>query len=424
MGGGQPGDRAQPVTLACQRARFRLPEDFHYLNCAYMGPLPKAAERAGIEGLRAKRFPQAIAPEEFFRPADELREKFARLVSAERPEDVATVPSVSYAVSAIARNTKLGPGRNVVVLHEQFPGNVYPWRRLVAEQGGELRVVAPRGSGTGGSGPGSAADHDPSGGRSGGGGQGRGEGWTERILDRIDAGTAVVAMGTVHWTDGVRFDLSAVRERTREVGAALVLDGTQSVGAAPLDLATLQPDALVVAGYKWLLGPYSLSLAWFGDRYLDGVPLEETWIGRRGSENFAGLVEYVDDYQPGAVRFDVGQRSNFALVPALAASLDLILEWRPERVSAYCARLVAGVLPRLRALGLGVEDDRWRSPHLFGLSLPAGADAERVKACLASYRVGVSFRGSSIRVSPNVYNTEDDMAVLAAAMEDALLPNH
>ena len=424
MGGGQPGDRAQPVTLACQRARFRLPKDFHYLNCAYMGPLPKAAERAGIEGLRAKRFPQAIAPEEFFRPADELREKFARLVGAERPEDVATVPSVSYAVSAIARNTKLGPGRNVVVLHEQFPGNVYPWRRSVAEQGGELRVVAPRGSGPGDSGPGSSADHDLNGGRSGGGGQGRGEGWTERILDRIDAGTAVVAMGTVHWTDGVRFDLSAVRKRTREVGAALVLDGTQSVGAAPLDLAALQPDALVVAGYKWLLGPYSLSLAWFGDRYLDGVPLEETWIGRRGSENFAGLVEYVDDYQPGAVRFDVGQRSNFALVPALAASLDLILEWRPERVSAYCARLVAGVLPRLRALGLGVEDDRWRSPHLFGLSLPPDADPERVKACLASYRVGVSFRGSSIRVSPNVYNTEDDMAALAAAMEDALLPHH
>jgi len=419
MGGSQPGDRAQPVTLACQRARFQLPEDFHYLNCAYMGPLPKAAERAGIEGLRAKRFPQAIAPAEFFRPADELREKFARLVGAERPEDVATVPSVSYAVSAIARNTELGPGRNVVVLHEQFPGNVYPWRRLAADVGGELRVVAPRDSETGGSAAGDAGAH-----RSGAGRHGRGEGWTERILDRIDAGTAVVAMGTVHWTDGVRFDLSAVRERTREVGAALVLDGTQSVGAVPLDLTALQPDALVVAGYKWLLGPYSLSLAWFGERYLDGVPLEETWIGRRGSENFAALVEYVDDYQPGAVRFDVGQRSNFALVPALSASLDLVLDWRPKRVSAYCARLVAGVLPRLRALGLGVEDDRWRSPHLFGLSLPPSADAERVKACLARHRVGVSFRGANIRVSPNVYNTEADMEALVAAMEEALLPHH
>lgn len=392
------------MTLPCQWAHFSLPDHYHYLNCAYMGPLPKAAERAGVEGLRAKRFPQAIPPEDFFRPADELREKFARLVGAARAEDVATVPSVSYAVSAIARNTELGPGRNVVMLHEQFPGNVYPWRRLAAEQGGELRVVAP-------------PDRNEA------GCHGRGEGWTERILDQIDAGTAVVAMGTVHWTDGTRFDLSAVRERTREVGAALVLDGTQSVGAAPLDVAALQPDALVVASYKWLLGPYSLSLAWFGERYLDGIPLEETWIGRRGSENFAGLVDYVDDYQPGAVRFDVGQRSNFALVPALSASLDLILEWRPERVSAYCEALVAGALPRLRALGLGVEEDRWRSAHLFGLTLPAGADVQRVKECLALYRVGVSFRGTSIRVSPNVYNSPWDMDALVIAMTDALLPD-
>ena len=382
--------------LTCQRHHFSLPDDFHYLNCAYMGPLPRVAERAGIEGLKAKRFPQAIAPEDFFRPADELRARFARLVNAPEPNRVATVPSVSYAVSTIARNTRVGPGRNVVIAHEQFPGNVYPWRRLVEDGGGELRVVEPAGGGA------------------------RGEGWTERILDRIDGGTAAVAMGTVHWTDGTRFDLRAVRERTRDVGAALILDGTQTVGAVPVDVGDLDPDALVVAAYKWLLGPYSLSLAWFGERYLDGVPLEETWIGRRGSENFAGLVDYADEYQPGALRFDVGQRSNFALIPALSASLDLVLEWRPERVSDYCAALMADALGRFRELGLRVEDDRWRSPHLFGLGLPPGMDAERLKRSLDRHRVGVSFRGRSVRVSPYVYNTEGDAEALVAVFAEAL----
>ena len=382
--------------LTCQRHHFSLPDDFHYLNCAYMGPLPRVAERAGIEGLKAKRFPQAIAPEDFFRPADELRARFARLVNAAEPNHVATVPSVSYAVSTIARNTRVGRGRNVVIAHEQFPGNVYPWRRLVDDGGGELRVVEPAGGGA------------------------RGEGWTERILDRIDGGTAAVAMGTVHWTDGTRFDVRAVRERTRDFGAALILDGTQTVGAVPVDVGELGPDALVVAAYKWLLGPYSLSLAWFGERYLDGVPLEETWIGRRGSENFAGLVDYADEYQPGALRFDVGQRSNFALIPALSASLDLVLEWRPERVSEYCATLMADALGRLRELGLRVEDDRWRSPHLFGLGLPAGVDAERLKRSLDRHRVGVSFRGRSVRVSPYVYNTAGDAEALVAAFAEAL----
>ncbi len=382
--------------LACQRDRFSLPDDFHYLNCAYMGPLPRVAEQAGIEGLRAKRFPQAISPDDFFRPADELRARFARLIGAADPNRVATVPAVSYAVSTITRNTPTGPGRNIVIVHEQFPGNVYPWRRLVGEKGGELRVVQPPPDGT------------------------RGARWTGRILDHIDAATDAVAMGTVHWTDGTRFDVAAIRERTRDVGAALILDGTQSVGAAPIDVAALDPDALVVAGYKWLLGPYSLSLAYFGERYLDGIPLEETWISRRGSEDFAGLVEYVDDYQPGALRFDVGQRSNFALIPALSASLDLVLEWRPERVAAYCTALMAGAFPRLRNLGLRIEEPAWRSLHLFGLGLPPGADLDRLKAALRRHRVGVSFRGSSVRVSPYVYNTPADVEALVSACEEAL----
>ena len=382
--------------LGCQRSHFSLPDDFHYLNCAYMGPLPLVAEQAGTQGLRAKRFPQAIEPEDFFRPADELRERFARLIRAPEANRIATVPSVSYAVSTITRNTPMAPGRNVVIVHEQFPGNVYPWRRLVEEKGGDLRVVGPPEDGT------------------------RGRGWTERILDAIDGATEAVAMGTVHWTDGTRFDVGAVRERTREVGAALILDGTQSVGAAPINVRELKPDALIVAGYKWLLGPYSLSLAYFGDRYLDGVPLEETWIGRRDSENFSGLVDYVDDYQPGALRFDVGQRSNFALIPALSASLDLVLEWGPERISDYCTALMEDAFPRLRDLGLRIEDDAWRSPHLFGLGLPAGAELERLKHCLKRHRVGVSFRGTSIRVSPNVYNTKDDVEALVAAFTEAL----
>ena len=382
--------------LRCQRGHFSLPDDFHYLNCAYMGPLPLAAERAGIAGLRAKCFPQAIAPQDFFRPVDEVRHRFARLIGAPDPNRIATVPSVSYAVSTITRNTHPTGGSNIVIVHEQFPGNVYPWRRLVGEKGGHLRVVTPPRDG------------------------GRGARWSERILDRIDSATVAVAMGTVHWTDGTRFDLAAIRERTREVGAALILDGTQTVGAVPIDVVALDPDALIVAGYKWLLGPYSLSLAWFGDRYLDGVPLEETWIARRGAENFAGLVEYVDDYQPGALRFEVGQRSNFALVPALSASLELILEWRPERVAAYCTALMDGAFERLRALGLRVEEAPWRSPHLFGLGLPPGADLERLKQALARHRVGVSFRGSSVRVSPNVYNTRDDVEALVAACGEAL----
>ena len=124
----------------------------------------------------------------------------------------------------------------------QFPGNVHTWRRLARERGAELRVT----------------DARP--------GPGCGERWSARILEAIDADTAVVTMGAVHWTDGTVFDIDAIAARTREVGAYLVIDGTQSVGAMDFDVARIRPDALICSGYKWLMGPYSIGLAYFGPR--------------------------------------------------------------------------------------------------------------------------------------------------------------
>ena len=130
----------------------------------------------------------------------------------------------------------------------------------------------------------------------------------------------MVALPHVHWTDGVRLDLEAIGRRAREVGAALVVDGTQSVGAMPFNVTSIQPDAVICAAYKWLTGPYSIGLAYYGQRYDDGVPSEETWIGRLGSEDFRRLVDYEDAYRPGAARYDVGECSNFVLIPMLIAA--------------------------------------------------------------------------------------------------------
>ncbi|HEV2733391.1 MAG TPA: aminotransferase class V-fold PLP-dependent enzyme, partial [Longimicrobiaceae bacterium] len=388
-----PGSRTM---LPCQKSGFSLPEGLHYLNCAYMGPLSARVEEAGIAGIRRRRDPTSITPADFFPEADAVRERFARLVNAPDPRQVALVPAVSYGLAVVARNTPLGHGQNVVVVGEQFPSNVYPWRRMAAGAGAEVRTVAaPEGA------------------------QGRGEGWNARILEAIDPRTALVALGHVHWADGTRFDLESIGARAREVGAALVVDGTQSVGALPFDVQRIRPDALVCASYKWLMGPYGAGTAWFGPRYLDGVPLEENWIAREGSEDFAGLVRYREAYQPGALRYDVGERSNPVLLPMLRAALDQLLEWTPEAVQAYCRALTAGLVEEARALGYAVEDERWRGAHLFGLRAPAGVELSRVQEALARRRVAVSVRGSAVRVSPNVYNDAADVAALRDALREA-----
>ena len=219
-------------------------------------------------------------------------------------------------------------------------------------------------------------------------------------------------MAPVHWTDGTAFNLEAIGARAREVGAALVLDGTQSVGALPMDVQAIQPDALIVAGYKWLLGPYSIGVGYFGPRYLDGMPLEETWIAREGSEDFRGLVDYRNGYQPGAVRFDVGERSNFILVPMLVAALRMLKRWRPDRIQAYADRLTRELLEEAQSLGFKVEEEAYRVGHIFGIRMPAGVELSDVNRLLNEEGVSASLRGSALRVSPHLYNDEADLAAL------------
>lgn len=378
-----------------KRHLFSLPDGEHYLNAAYLGPLAKPVEEAAIAALLRRRDPTQVRPVDFFTDSQRVRELFARLVHAPDPSRVAIVPSVSYGMATVARNLELRAGQNVVVAHAQFPSNVYGWRRMCAESGAELRAVEP--------------PH----------GMNRGEGWNARLLEAIDAGTALVALGNVHWADGTRFDLERIGQRAREVGAALVIDGTQSVGAMPFDVGRVQPDALVVASYKHMMGPYALGCMWLGPRFDDGRPLEETWLGRRGSEDFSGLVDYVDDYQPGAVRYDMGERSAFILTQMLVAALEMIGSWGPDHVQAYCRGLMAGAVDEARALGYVVEDEAWRGWHMFGLRLPDSVDAARLQALLRERRVTVSVRGDAVRVAPNVYNEPDDVDALMDALRAA-----
>jgi selenocysteine lyase/cysteine desulfurase len=388
---------AERLPLACQRSAFHLPRDAHYFNCAYMGPLPRAAEEAGVEALRLKRDPTRIVPPDaFWDTADALRERFARLIRASDPGRVAIQPGVSYGVATAARNLPVGAGQNVIVTHEQFPGNYYAWDRLASESGAELREV----------GPGEGPD--------------RGRRWNERLLEAIDARTAIVAVPIVHWTDGTRFDAVEIGGRCRDVGAALVIDATQSVGALDFDLAAVEPDVLICATYKWLLGPYSLSLAWFGPRFDDGIPLEETWIARRNSRDFQRLVDYQPAYEAGAVRYDVSERSNFFLAPIAAASLELVLEWGPDRIQSYCRALTRDFLVEMRGLGYTVEDEEWRASHLFGLRTPSSVDLASLKEALAARNVSASLRGTALRLAPNVYNDEVDVGVLAEVLRAAV----
>ncbi|MGL4229860.1 MAG: aminotransferase class V-fold PLP-dependent enzyme [Casimicrobium sp.] len=392
--------------LTCQRDQFSIDpnnEGHIWLNSAYMGPLPLATQRAGQAALAARAFPVAITPKDFFAPAERVRSMLAQLVNADA-ERVAFVPNVANGMAIVAKNFAPKRGQNVVLLGEQFPSNVYPWRDWRAD-GVEIRTIA-------------APDAPWS--RRVSGQESRAQRWNEAILSAINANTAMVSIEQAHWTDGALFDLVRIGARAREVGALFVIDATQTVGAMPFDCAAIQPDALIVHSYKSMLSNYGLGFAVFSEKFANAKPLEESWLMRAGSENFARLVDYQDDYDRGMRRFDTSLRANPSLIGMLGASAQLLLEWRPERIREYLLGIERGFVQRVRALGFEVADEEDRAANIFGLRMPQGLDVEACRAMLAERKIHVSVRGSAIRISPHVYNDESDLAKLAEALEYAV----
>jgi selenocysteine lyase/cysteine desulfurase len=386
--------------LECQKPLFALPEGQTWLNNAYMGAMPRAVLEAGHRAVDLRALPAAITPADFFAPAERVRGLCAALVGAD-PEQVALVPTAAAGMAVVAANLSPRAGQNVVMLGDQFPSNVYPWRRW-REQGVAMRpVAAPAGDA-----------RDPASWRR------RCAAWADAIEAAIDRDTVLVAVEPAHWTDGTRFDLDRLARGARAVGAAFVVDATQVAGVMPLDVGALRPDALVAHGYKSMLANYGLGLAAFGERFADGRPTDESWLLRRGSEDFARLVDYQDDYAPGMRRYDTSTRSNPVLIGMLEAACRLLADWQPARIEDYLRRIARPAVERLRADGFGVADEDLRAANLFGIALPPGLAPETVRQALAARHIHVSVRGSAVRVSPHVCNDEADLLRLAEALSE------
>ncbi|WP_116108360.1 aminotransferase class V-fold PLP-dependent enzyme [Lewinella sp. IMCC34191] len=370
-----------------QRSLFSLPPDETYLNAASRSPQLKAAAQAAREALRWREEHSGMPIPAFFEPVARLRASFARLMNGKESDRVALIPAASYGIATVARNLPLKSDQEVIVVQDQFPSNYYSWHRRCEETGARL-VTVPK--------PANAIR------------------WSDRILEAISPRTAAVAIPHLHWSDGTVFDLEAIRARTDEVDAWLVIDGTQSVGALAFDVERIRPDALIAGGYKWLLGPYGCGYAWYGLRMDDGIPLEENWINRAGSDDFGSLARYSHAYRPLATRYSVGEHSNFISIPMQQAGLDLLNSWSPDTIQNYTKGLWESIEGELEKLDLPLPTAC--AHHLVGLKLPGHINLEKLKAELTARKISVSYRGEMVRVAPHVYNTEEDMGRLVEAI--------
>jgi len=373
--------------MRCQKTKFILSKKVTYLNCAYMSPMLKKVEKAGFKGIKQKRKPYHITPIDFFKTSDLVKKRFSSIIDCKNHNRIAIIPSASYGLANVVNNISIKEKDEIILLDEQFPSNVYPWLNLKERSKAKLVFIKR---------PDTLIDS--------------GKKWNEEILAAITNKTKVVAIGNIHWACGTLFDLIAIRKKTAEVGALLIIDGTQSIGALPLSIEKIQPDALICAGYKWLMGPYSIGVAYYGNYFDKGIPIEDNWINRRGSENFSGLINYSDKYGELASRYNVGEQSNFILLPMLLAGLNQIESWGVKNIQDYCKNLISEEIKKVNQKKYWIEKENYRANHLFGIKQLDNKINLIEK--LKSKKISVSIRGDKIRVSPHVYNDKREIKKL------------
>ena len=378
------------LSLGSRREEFDVPHEVAYFNTANLSPVTHRARDAAAAALARRAQPWTIGAEDWFADVERLRGLFAQIVGGDA-DGVALVPATSYGFAVATRNIALGRGDRIVVLAEEYPSGIYSWRELAAGSEAEIVTVARRGD----------------------------ESWTEAVLAELEEPAAVVSVPNVHWTDGALIELGAVAERTHELGARLVIDASQSAGAMELDVAALRPDFMVSVGYKWLLGPFALGYLWVAPEHRDGAPIEQNWILRENARDFARLVDYRDAYEPGARRFDMGQRTSFQLVPMAVAALEQLLEWEIARVAATLAETTRALAAGAAELGLEPAPADRRGPHLLGIQLPDDLRA-RVLPALEEAGCYAALRGDALRLSPHLHNTPAEVERLLEALAQAV----
>jgi cysteine desulfurase/selenocysteine lyase len=355
------------------RREFPALEHWTYLNTATYGQMPRCAAEA-IGSHIARRDELACSDFlDWFDDADRLRASIGRLVNC-TADDIAFAGSASQALAVLLNGIDWRDGDEIVALEGEFPNNLYA-PALV----GSVRFAATS--------------------------------W-DRFHETVTDRTRLVLMSTANYSTGFRPPIEAVADFLRERGILFYVDGTQSTGALRFDVARIRPAMFAVHGYKWLLCPTGAAFFYVDPALRSKLPPNVVgWRSDRGWRNVNALNQGAPELPDAAARYEGGM-IPFALLCAMEASVDLLLEIGPERVERRVLELAAAVEKGAEQLGGVIANP---GSHIIAVRFP-NADAGALAAALKRDRIVVSARHGHVRISAHFYNNEQDIERLISGL--------
>jgi selenocysteine lyase/cysteine desulfurase len=377
--------------LDSQRGLFGMPREICYLNSASYSPLPLRTQEAAREAVGRKGAPWTLDADFATRQHERARGAAARLINADA-SDVALISSVSYGVATVGKILAIPQETRVLVLENDHSSPVLEWQTRASPAGFTVETVR----------------------------QPRDGDWTSAVLAAIErAGAprvALASISSVHWSDGAMIDVAKIAAALKRQGALFLIDATHAVGVIAMDVKSLDPDFVIFPTYKWLLGPYGRAFIYIAKRHQHGIPLEQTGLGRRGIHSDAEIYFADLSYVAGARRFDMGERDHFIAMEMAAIGMEMMAEWGADAVAGRLKMLTDRIADGLSGTKVRIMDARFRSPHILSLAFAGGLPGGLVEG-LAGEGIYVAPRLARMRVSPHVFNDEEDIDRFVTALK-------
>ena len=357
------------------RGEFPALANWTYLNTATFGQLPRRTTEAVAKHFAHR---DELACSDFlnwFDDANRIRAKVGRLIHCQ-PEDVAFIPNASSALGILLGGLDWSPSDRILTLEHEFPNNLYA-TGLVARYGVEMAECR----------------------------------W-ENLQESVNSRTRLVALSSANYNTGFAPPLAGLSQFLRERGVMLFVDGTQSLGALQFDVSIVQPDMFAVHGYKWLNSPNGAGFMYVRPDLRERLrPNVLGWRSHKDWRNVDNLHHGTPELPDSAEKYEGGMIS-FALLYAMEASIDLVLEIGPATIEKRVMEL-AGKTRGLLIEG-GASVDECNSPIVAARF--KNQDVSAMARSLRDQRVLVAARRGHLRVSPHFYNNDQDLNKLSSAL--------
>jgi selenocysteine lyase/cysteine desulfurase len=305
------------------------------------------------------------------------------------PDELSLIHNTAEGMNFISHGLNLSYEDEVILLENEYPSNIYPWRHL--EKKGVKLVTTPM-------------ESSP-------------EAFLEALERVITKKTRVISLSAVHWCTGMPLPIDQVGRLCKEKGIDFVVDGAQGVGIQPMDTKKANISYMAFSAWKWLLGPLGVGILFIAKEKLKD--LEPVFIGTASVVKDKEYLPYKSELKPSADRFTFST-ANFNDWVYLEAALKFLQDIGFFAVRKRIFELSARLSKGLTKIGYNVFSEQFPG-HPTGIVVCENPKirSDVIMAHLQKNNIVAAERLGRVRFSPHVFISPEQIDEVVRILEQA-----